>query len=312
MSVKIVFSGLCSFLNPKNNNTTMPEPSVIVLRTDLSIPLEHSDEHGHAHNDFADIQIKHIPFLAFDSRKVLVSDARGFQRASRVDPLFWFRELDGVLLKIEGFNAKPLTVDPSFDRVVSRDKYWPGTENQWNRAFVPVKGELPLKSAVHAFLRFGGGILSAGRLSRVQWQFVIPEKPTYIDYFAEEVSYSDFLAAEDKLVIKVLDLTTEREITTLQFTSRDDRSDGSNDIVIFIGNNTEQGIKEGFLRRSDENAQPSDGRHMVFLNQVASPHVRIPAPIPVPVPKPDPVVPGTVMAAGGSSSGFCGPGNANG
>jgi hypothetical protein len=317
MSVEIVFSGLCSFLNLNNINNTMPEPSVILVRTDLKIVHAHTDEHGEVVDDVASlIHDKHIPFLAFDSTKVLVSDARGFQRASRIDPNFWFRKLDGVLLTILDLKTGYPTINQNYSRVVSKDAYWYEAKDQWNREFVPVRNDRPKKSAVHAFLPFGGGKIRSARLSRVQWKFASPGKPVHIDYFAEEVIYSDFVQTDTRLMIEIADLETRAPISTLTFMAREDRTDGQKDLItVFIGNNTEQGMKEGFERKTDPTAQPHDGAHIVFLNQVADVNVRASAPLPVPVPKPDkPQLPqpGHEPGSGGPSAGFCGPGNANG
>ena len=58
--VEISFAGLCSFLNLSRRNPTMPDPSVILVRTD-DAPEE-----------------RHIPYIAFDSDSVSVDEGGSF------------------------------------------------------------------------------------------------------------------------------------------------------------------------------------------------------------------------------------------
>jgi hypothetical protein len=197
---------------------------------------------------------------------------------------------------------------------VSKDDYWPQAKKQWNRHYVPVKGEKPKKSAVNAFMLLGKGKLSAARLSLVQWRFEIPESnKVHIGYFAEEVIYGDFphTGADDSLTINVRDLTTAGQLLrTLTFTRRDP----AKPITIFIGNNTLDGAIQALKRESDPEAQPTEGKHVAFLNLVADPDLgtKGPTPTPVPVPVGLPPRPTNEDDGGGGSAGFCGPGNANG
>lgn len=317
LDVEIVFNGLCSFLNVRGTNNYMPEPSVILVRTDKepppnTHPPKGMDMGGGDHSGGSvPHPVEHKSFLAFDSKTIRIDDASGFNRVAE-KPDFWSLELSGVLIKIKDDNGHP-TVDGSYDDVLKKDDYWPEAANLFNRDYVPESGKKPKKTAVNAFLRFGSGTITAGRLSTVQWKFIRNDGKTHINYFAEEVVYSGFGHSGETVVIELYDLFTDQLLRTLIFSAR---SNDVHKLTLFIGNNTKAGIVDALNRAPDKNAQPKDGSHVAFLNAVADPDVSPYAPIPQAVPQPVGTGSGsghpTEHPGGGGSDGFCGPGSANG
>jgi hypothetical protein len=320
-NVELAFSGLCSFLNVRDNNNSMPEPSVILVRTDNELPpnthppgmdMGGTDMDGGDHPGGPARLVPHTSFLAFDSKTIRVDDASGFVRVPD-KPNFWSLTLSGVLIKIKDDSGKP-TVENTYDNVLKKDKYWPEAANLFNRDYVPERGKKPKKTAVNAFLRFGSGTITAGRLSTVQWKFIRNDGKTYINYFAEEVVYKGFGHSGETIVIELYDLFTDQLLRTLTFSSA--LPDVDTTLTLFIGNNTKAGIVDALNRASDEKAQPKDGSHVAYLNAVADPDVSPYAPIPQAVPQPVGTGSGsghpTEHPGGGGSDGFCGPGSANG
>jgi hypothetical protein len=320
VDVEIVFNGLCSFLNVRDTNNDMPEPSVILVRTDKEPPpnthppteMDDMDDMGDGDSGGTTPHVPHKSFLAFDSKTIRIDDASGFVRVpEKAD--FWSLTLSGVLIKIKDDNGQP-TVDGSYDDVLKKDRYWPEAANLFNRDYVPERGKKPKKTAVNAFLRFGSGTITAGRLSTVQWKFIRNDGQTYINYFAEEVVYSGFGHSGDTIVIELYDLFTDQRLRTLTFFARTSDVDM---LTLFIGNNTKAGIVDALNRAPKDGVQPKDGSHIAYLNAVADPDVSPYGPIPKAVPQPVPLDDGSGPVVeenlgGGGSDGFCGPGSANG
>jgi hypothetical protein len=275
MDVDVTFIGLCSFLNLTNTNPEMPEPSVILIRTD---PAANIDQAVHKAGQLTE----HLPFIAFDSAAVKVDDATGFKDlpAPNIAPIdkvnfdfpdklenagtFQYLPLTNAVLTIENQPAGALKVDESYGDVAKKDEYWPGTENQWNRDLVPKKTEKPSSSAVAAFMRFGGGTITAGHLSKNDWQFRDGEKVTITRKFAREVHYT-FSPAGDEVVITISALDgSAASPRTLRFSP----VANSGPLTIWIGNSTERGIAFATQHVSHINAGPGFGDHFAFLNQI--------------------------------------------
>ncbi|HEV7425792.1 MAG TPA: hypothetical protein VGQ46_05455 [Thermoanaerobaculia bacterium] len=345
MDVEIVFTGLCSFLNVNGQNETMTEPSVIIVRTDdhaghdmpgmdLSSVSSStsvtgsgpptSDAAAGANPPHAAGSHEHIPYIAFDTTNAtLVDDATGAEPADLapvVDaPNGRFLRLAGaaplpeaVLIGIEGDTPGKPTVDPSYAKVVMKDKYWPQAKDQWNRDFVPEPAKngisnKPSKSAVVAFLRFGQGKIYADRICPFFWHFDIPGGGSLEDNFAEEVIYSGFTHPGDDVVITLKTLDTEDLVRTLRFSPK---VAGQAKLTIFIGNNVEGDMDNSINRLPPSSINPT-GHHFAFLNQVAAASLKTSGPIPTAgaVPGKPPLPPG---GGGGGIGGVCGPQNAGG
>lgn len=217
-----------------------------------------------------------------------------------------------MLIDIEGDTAGKPTVDPSYAKVVMKDKYWPQAKDKWNRDFVPEQGKngilnKPSKSGVVAFVRFGNGKISADRICPFFWHFDIPGGVFLEDNFAEEVIYSGFTHPGDDVVITLKALDTEALVRTLRFSPK---APGQAKLTIFIGNNVEGDMDNSVTRLPPSSINPT-GHHFTFLNQVASASVVTAAPIPTAgaVPNKPPLPPG---GGGGGIGGVCGPNNAGG
>jgi len=318
MDVEIVFSGLCSFLNVYDNNPTMGEPGVILIRADRhhhdnGEPAEHDHDHGepeeHDHEASGEpgggvinSEDIHIPFIAFDTGFTQVNDPTGF---TAVDdrPEFVFMTLDGEEISIEGHQPAVPQVNDSFEQVLRKDDYWPEAKNQWNRDLVPERGQKPKASAVAAFMRFGSGLITAQRLSSEFWSFSKPGLSAHVGRFAEEVSYSGFpLSDNDELRITLTHLETGT-VRTLVFSSIDPEAEV---LTIFIGNNTDDGMDEALDRQPSKPDEPRHGRHVSILDRVANPDLGTSNREAKPVP------PLLGFRKGGGGSGYCGPGSANG
>jgi len=274
MDVDVTFIGLCSFLNLKNDNPSMPEPSVILIRTDPGANF------GPALHASGDLTV-HTPFIAFDSAAVKVDDGTGFKAVSvpqiaeqnmgnfdspeklQNAATFSFLTLSNAELTIENLPPGTPAVDVSYGDVAKKDDYWPGTKNQWNRDLVPKPKQRPSSSVVAAFLRFGGGKISAGYISKNEWEFRDEkQKATHKGRFAREVHYTfPQDGKEVVIVISALD-GSGTPPRTLRFSPVDDNGP----LTIWIGNSTERGI--AFATQHVSSLQAGFGDHFAFLNQV--------------------------------------------
>jgi hypothetical protein len=297
MQVDIVFTGLCSFLNVCDVNPLMPEPSVILVSTN-----------GHA------AQHRHRPYIAFDNTKVTVDPADNLEFVKKTQDQFSFlpfeADLQGVLLTVDTAPQGTPVVHPSYlgkdgvKGVVRRDDYWKEAINQFNPAFVPEKGGKPKKTAVDAFMRFGGGAIWADRLCQVKWIFTKPDGTVIHEgNFPEEVVYS-FQNSGDDVVITLTDLDSGDVKRTLHFSLKQ----AGPQMTLNMGNNIDDDMDNAVQRRVTEKVRddPGDLDHFTFLNQTA-PAGTPPAPLIKLGPQPkDPPGPG-----GGGLGGACGPNNGN-
>jgi hypothetical protein len=331
VEVDMVFFGLCSFLNLNSSNSSMGEPSVILIRTDAEAVALNPALLG------SGTLTVHTPFMAFDSKTVRVDDATGFNSVKppviarenlanfdfpgklRRAASFRYLPLANAELTIQNAPGGALTVDPSYAKIAKKDVYWPGTANQWNRDFVPKATQKPSSSVVAVFLRFGGGTIYAGHISKNKWEFRFqPEDTisTHKDTFAREVHYK-FPIQDGELLIGIgaLDDPTKPP-KLLRFSPV--VANGS-PMTIWIGNSTERGI--AFATQHVSPRRIGDGGHFVFLNQVvkAAPALGV-GPIPYEIaPQSATATPAKTAEAenaeepgGEDETGFCGPHNANG
>ena len=322
MDAEIVFTGLCSILNPDGKNKKMGEPAVILVQTDDGPHGEHEREgeherdaehgrdpehehehehdhereHGHAHEP-------HVAFLAFDSSKVEATGA-SFSPVDKAEP-FLYVALAGVELVIDGNPPATPAVEDSYRELVAhRDDYWPEVIGEFDPAYVPPAGKRPRKTAVKAWMRFGRGRISASRVSEVPWRFTKGDGSTHERYFAEEVVYSAFPYSRGELVIRGKDLENDTEVGVLRFRKKE----GSNGpLTLIIGNSPESDMAHDVEREPTTHVANPDADHFKFLNRVAGAH-HGDGPKPHVVNRPP--SPGAPVAGGGSAA--CGPGSGNG
>lgn len=294
--VEIVFTGLCSFLNLRNLNGTMPDPSVILPRTPQDVP--------------------HVPFIAFDKREVAVqTDGPPFETVKFTNDDFLFRAFNGQELIIREDVPGWPNILASYDLIAKKDIYWPEARNRWNRDFVPAENDKPKSAKVAAFMYFGGGTISAERMTDFPWKFRAEEgTPPVRGYYAQELVYRIYpyrppgpatiqdIPAFDTLTITIRSLDDPAQQETCTFTCK--RPD-VHKIKLWIGNNDKDDIHRALLRLS---SRPRRAVHFKYLNDVSDIDGIGPVPTPLvprvmfPVQGPDD---GT-----GSDTGYCGPHNA--
>lgn len=312
MKAQIVISGLASFLNVRDNNSSMPEPSVILVRAE-GHPPDPKGAHSGAHVSHNPSE-KHVAFLAFDTTKVKVDKPASFKPVPSA-PAHQFLALNGVEVGVVSDPPCRPKVLRSFDRVVRKDDYWPEAKNKWNRAYVPRRGRKPKKKAVRAFLRFGSGTIEAGRIADHRWKFK-KKRGILMRKFAEEVVYRDFPLSGKEVVIELRDLATGKLVRRLRFSGLSPRA---RTVMLVIGNHPENDMDSAVRRKAPKlkvSGSPTNpippSVHFGFLNLVSTMRGG-----PIPVPIPDPVRPsssgrGRGPGGGGVLGGPCGPGGAGG
>lgn len=343
MEAEIVFSGLCAFHNVHDvRDHQMPEPSVILVRTDDQPQDIREGVAGTLTPDDLEKQVLfssavaqtirerwtrprraidrapgeegseapgdiHIPHISFDSTQVRVNEeAESLFQPVPFAPGFRYMALNGVEIELVGdppFEKSPV-VDESYDlKVVQKDHYWPEAANQWNRDYVPFRGAQPKRSAVVGFMRFGSGRISAGNLSPVAWEFPPDsEGNRLVGTFAEEVIYDKF-PNNGEVVLRLRDVETRTILRELRFSPL---MPEAQKLTLFIGNNDSNDIDNAVQRRVPLDVR--DNVHFRFLNRVAS----IPDPGRTPRIVRNSSSDSTDERLGGVSTGPCGPVGSNG
>jgi hypothetical protein len=144
--LKVFIAGLCTILNPRNELSTLPEPSVICVRTGPGFGQT----------------LQHTPFVAWDDDKVSVVATSG-----AITPLpvgtanFKYFQPDGERIEIE---RDPAGQGPPqtnhFSGIASYFQFsrYPASM-EWDSCYIPPKMQNPSNACVAAFMRFGGGRL---------------------------------------------------------------------------------------------------------------------------------------------------------
>jgi hypothetical protein len=325
MQVEIIISGLATFLNIRDLDKKLTEPSVILVQTDDGGGHLHHEAEAHPNGDHAMSGMehptmtgttptptqpgppppppedhRHIPFIAFDTTKVKVDNLTGFLPVPKAIA-HMYMPLGGVELTIENDPAGNTRVDSSYERVAQTDDYWPAAKGHFNPDYVPPRGYRPKKRAVKAFLRFGSGEIAAGNLAKAAWVFFDGNEITRCGVFAEEVVYRDFPHSGDDIVITMTDLETRQFVHKVRFSPL---SPNQETLTLAIGNHV-AGDLDSAMRRQQATSFKSTmaGSHFAFLNQIASK----PGPGPLPKPISVPQQPGSIVGGGTSQGGPCGP-----
>jgi hypothetical protein len=291
--IEIVFTGLCCFLNLRNRNKTMGDPSVILVHT--------PNTPG----------IKHIPYIAFEKSQITVDppgDAT-FQTLMATPPQnvptnYMYRALKGVELHIEDDMPGTPEVTPSYDFVARKDDYWPYAKDQWNDQYVTAPGDNPDPASVEVLMRFGGGAISAERITDFEWIFRDQSgQPALPAYYAQEVLYRIYPSKKPELRLHLTPLEddgTAEEVLVFK------PGGPYTKIKIWIGNSDDKQIDKAVLRVNPP--VPDKGIHFEYLNRVAS--VAQKGPIPEPH-----YATGRFPVSGGGAggdTGYCGPSNGDG
>ncbi|HKS22755.1 MAG TPA: hypothetical protein VJZ76_08160 [Thermoanaerobaculia bacterium] len=297
MQAEIVFTGLCSILNPDGTNKEMGDPGVILVQTP-----GHDHEHDHEH----EAPEHHFAYLAFDSTAVEVTGTNvpALKPVLMAEP-FVYMDLDGVELSLIEEPLEAPIVDDSYRNLVAhRDEYWPEAIGRFDHDLVPPKGSRPKKSVVKAWVRFDGGRLGASRLSKVPWRFEKGDGSVLEKCFAEEVIYDGFDHAPDAVVLKRKDLEDEKiDLGDLRFSLKPQA--GTSTITLIIGNNIEKDMAGSVFREETKLVADPRSQHFKFLNRTAGPSVTGPIPQAINPPSQG-------QQGGGGSGGACGPGSGDG
>jgi hypothetical protein len=310
MEAEIVFTGLCSVLNPDGKKTkTMGDPAVILVQTQ-DHSASNGDRRSQKHGGASAKHTGHIAYLAFDPAKVDVQGVDiGTLPKVPQSKGFVYLLLDGVELQVKDQCLHAVTVDQMYrEYVAHRDDYWPQMKGKFDRDLVPLQGSRPKKEAVKVWMRFCGGRISASRISKAPWEFHVQTQDkttgkrktsTLQQCFAEEIVYDGFPHGADALVIARKDLETGGDKGDLRFSTRN----LGETLTLIIGNHMKKDMGAAERREITTFVQEPNADHFKFLNRTAgklkgpTPKVKNPPPPEHPV---------------GGSGGACGPGSGNG
>jgi hypothetical protein len=296
-SAELIFIGLCTFLNVSHSTSGgAPAPAVALIRV----------EAGHVHNN-EDAEIpKHVAYIAFDTTTV---ELTGEDAIPLKNNNLRYVVLSGEQIEISRAPAGKTIVKPSFSTVPSRSQYLkkPPTP-KWNRCIAPVRGKKPTKDCVSAYMLLGGGALSAGHLTPIEWEFreTAESAATLRDRFAREVYYR-FPLQDSTLVVNLRSLATNatRTLTFKRINAGVSPGD-SGDLRIWIGNSPEQSIEAEM--QGLEPLQYSAGYHFTTLRMVSTPNHPFATPHPTVLGVPPGAAIGATVSDGRNpDGGYCGP-----
>ncbi|MBV9497205.1 MAG: hypothetical protein JOZ54_23420 [Acidobacteria bacterium] len=323
MKVEIIFTGLCSFLNVRDNHgDSMVEPSIILVRTDIDVDpgipgpgyQEGRNPEEEEENEVAQPAVEkecpdthighdeheHVPFIAYNTAE-LNSTFDKFEDIPNAKGFRMFRLPMGVELTFDGMARGNPEVVQSYDTIAKKDVYWPEAKNRWNRNYVPKKGGKPDSSVVAAFMRFGKGFIGGGRLCPLEWSFIDESTRRVTNQFAEEGLYT-FDQKDGEIVFRIASLDSTADPIEIRF--QPIKKDGQfPDQILFIGNTMKTDIAR-YVLRTEADAY-FDGDHFRFLNAVANIGDG-------PFPAFGRRVTSGCGGGGGSTSGACGPHSSNG
>ena len=277
-AAKIIFVGLCSFLNVNSTpDPNLPDASVILHRATMP----------------------HTPFIAIDRTKMKVTPS------SAATPItgsnFDFIPLDGQKLTINEDTAGKPTVDTTFKTDVARlVDYAKLTSVFLNSDRVPKRGSDPKSSEVAAFLLFGNGKLTADWPTNAEYIFknatgtVVTIGPKN---FARRVTYTLSGSPASVTIHEAPLMGSTTSPTDLKF-----ELVSGPDIEIWIGNAEALAGGSGAVTgiRLDlagfQPPTPKAADHFAeFYKSLSMPPSQILIPFPV------------LTSGGGASSGYCGP-----
>jgi hypothetical protein len=266
-TVEIAFVGLCTFLNMDGKTPELPPHSVIINR-----------------------HTGHTPFIAFNDKEVSLTGAT----VKALGQDYSYIELDGEDLALNDDQSKPPTFNPdytAFEKVARFTKYANVSAPFWKNTHIPLRGKMPLRSAVAGYLEFGGGEISVERESTIEWEFRNEANfndKTIKGKFARLVMYK-FSSPTDNLVItaRTLDGTAKRELVFASI--------GGSPLKVWIGSSPKV-LKELLYKEPTKfNTASHFGAFYDSLDE-ANPKIYVPFPV---------VAAGQL--GGDPDLGFCGP-----
>ena len=213
-TAEIIFVGLCSFLNVKNSETTMPPPSVLVTN-----------------------EAKHISFIAWDTNTVSVDgavDAQPLGGSSYSYVLLGRGGVgDEVMFNDDRTNAPQ--VDATFDQVASFKDYSgiAPADLVWDTDYIPAAQQQPSEKHAAGYVLLGGGTLTGDRLTKVRYEFrsaSAAEDTSKSHYYAREVHYR-FKPTGANLLIDTRSLDGNKKRTMIL-----KPKNGATNVEVWIGN----------------------------------------------------------------------------
>lgn len=322
MEIEFVYSGICNFINIKNDDESIIGPSVILIKADdQRLPLGHvhggngngngkPPEHEHSlpapqpPASGAGVPERtpdnnHIPYLAFDTRLATVADDTGFNPV-RHAPSFNFLKIDDMELQIDGHGVGVPIIDPTFHNIIGNDAFGLETRGRYNPDAVPARGDRPKKSLITSWMRFGSGKISGGRLCPFKWKITKVNGDVISRHFAEEAVYSFEETELPELCVSLVDLEDKSTVRRrLVFKPKP----GNPKLTLFVGNNIESDMDSAVGRRRPAGA-PSRAGHFAFFNNILSNGSAEVLQLPEIVTPPGP---GGSGGGGGADGGICGP-----
>src|ERR1051326_214645 len=222
-AVEIIIAGLCTILNVKSEYNTLPEPSMIAVRTGCGIP--------------------HIPFVGWDSNKVNTTIISGAFDLKDVEGTTSGSEryfvLDGERLELNSDpQGKPDVT--GYGGVASYFQYSRSpVSTNWDRCYIPKSGERPDKKCVAAFMLFGTGKLTTGAFTPFDIEFRDYLGPTTYPFsFPREVIYTTKSVDDSgypSVTVALHDLKTDAVLRAIKFTAKQANAD----VQLFVGNDVE-------------------------------------------------------------------------
>jgi hypothetical protein len=305
VSIQIAIAGLCTLMHVKNGNPNfLPPPALIIPRAD-SAPA-----HGQTH--------PHVAFIAWDANQVTSTLTNA--TAVKVTPrgrettTFVYVPLKGDEIQIKELPAvAPLTL-VDYDNVAQHSEYWrfvpaPLT---YDPRYVPVganRNGLPSDGFVAGYFRFGGGKLTATRLTANEWRFVDEENPTGMGvpdkHYAREVDYEyDAKLDGDYAVLEITlaDLNNIEPSRTIKLRAMYPQKD----LKIYIGNAMADSIFDMVEPVKSDALGHVDCRstHFAAIHMMAHTDNQKLWPYPEPTIPPPPEA---CRGIKGDSGGYCGP-----
>lgn len=185
VTAEIIFVGLCSIINARNQDTSgyLPPPSAIVMKR--LVP------------------VVHYTFIAFDADETSMTGETATPVSSSHYSAVDFKA-GGEELAFNDDHTRLPAVDSSFDGVANFNTYSGIASPTWITDYIPKPNNLPKPDAVAAYVEFGGGTISAERLTKVKYDFTVKGVPADKDRaqcYQREVHYK-FTPTGDGLLIE--------------------------------------------------------------------------------------------------------------
>lgn len=293
-ALKIFIAGLCTILNARGELSSLPDPSVILVRT--------GDAFGHT--------AVHTPFVAWDTNKVTAVATTGAITEKLVNQAetgkFKYFEPDGEQIDVKNDMQGPPRA-ASFGGIAS---YFQFSRNppsiDWNRCYIPKKGDRPTADCVAAFMIFGGGILTSAKATPFKLEFRdLGGTTTVASPYSREVDYVTTTPIVDdggkpSVTLSFKSLASGALVREVKFTAMQANSD----IEIYIGNDTESNIRYAVDRWKRELPNPKPAAlhfHALLMEINGNPDAPIPFRTDVRVKNM------RVSGPGGGDTGYCGP-----